>query len=145
MAYARTYERLWLCSLTEEQRTRTCSYWYTVTDYGSTPHTAFRTKAALLTWLQRRGLEVEGDIPEHGVWGSFRIKGGYRQSMHLDEQEFYRNTGEHTRELSNGDFTLGIITKDPDGLRTVHTLNPNVRTRPVFDYRQSQEFQDAGS
>ncbi len=145
MGYVRTYTGMWLCSLTPEGRERTCSYWYTVTTFGGTPHTAFRTKAALLRWLELTGLSVIGDIPDHGVHGCFRIKGEYREEMHLhDAASFYSLEGEHTRAMSNGDYVDGIVTSDPDGLRTIHTLNPNVRNRRTYDHTESRQLEDAG-
>jgi hypothetical protein len=146
MGYTRTYTGMWLASLTDEQRARTCGYWYTVTTYGSTPHTAFRTKAALQRWLELTGLSVAGDIPEHGVWGSFRLNGSYRAEAHLyDADKFDAIEGIRTRELSNGDYVEAVYSTDPyDGLRTVHTLNPNVEGRKVFDYWLSDEMHSAG-
>ena len=37
-----------------------------------------------------------------------------------------------TATLSNGDYTVARITEEA-GVCTVHTLNPNVKTRVVFD------------
>lgn len=146
MGYARTYSGMWLCSLTAEQRERTCSYWYTVTTYGATPHTAFRTKAALLRWLDLTGLSVDDNIPEHGTGGSFRIKGEYREEMLLhDAASFYSLEGVRTRAMSNGDYVDAIVTTDPyDGLRTIHTLNPNVKNRRVYNHQESREREDSG-
>lgn len=45
----------------------------------------------------------------------------------------------HAFDGPYGQYTLAIITIDPDGLRTVHTLNPNCRDRPVFDWAASRE------
>jgi hypothetical protein len=56
----------------------------------------------------------------------------------MSYDEFYALDGERSRDLSNGDWTLAIITKDEQGIKTVHTLNPNCRDRPVFDYRESR-------
>lgn len=142
--HTREYTGMWLCSLTAEQRELTCNYWYTVTTFGATPHTAFRTKAALLEWLHDRGLTVDGTIPDHGNWGCWRIVGTYRQAMHVDRSTFEPLKGERTRDMSNADYTLAIIARDADGLRTVHTLNPNVRDRPTFDHALSRKFEDEG-
>lgn len=147
MGYVQTYSRLRLCSLNSEWRSRTCGYWYTVTQNGGTPHTAFRTKVALLRWLELTGLSVDGVIPEHGVHGSMPINGTYRQEHHLhDAADFYSIEGTQTRELSNGDYVDAIYSTDPyDGLRTVHTLNPNVKHRRIYDWRESQAMHDAGA
>ena len=37
-----------------------------------------------------------------------------------------------TAAMSNGQYTLALITED-NGVRTVHTLNCNVKTRLIFD------------
>ena len=140
MPYTREYT-LWLCCLTPEQHERTCNYWYTVTTFGSTPHTAFTRRQALLNWLQERGLELSSELPEvRGTFASQRIIGTYRTETHLSYDEFFALKGERTRDLSNGDYTLAIITTGEDGIKTVHTLNPNCHDRPVFDYRTSRDI-----
>lgn len=144
MPYVQTFSRLRLCSLTAEHRQRTCRYWYTVTDYGATPHTAFRTRAALLRWLEARGLSVESEIPAEGVPASFPIIGAYRQALHQSYDEFYAQDGPRERGIDNAQYTLAIITDDADGLRTVHKLNANCRDRPQFDYQASAALIDAG-
>ncbi|WP_372395283.1 hypothetical protein ABMY26_06655 (plasmid) [Azospirillum sp. HJ39] len=135
MPHTENHHGLHLCALNEEQHGRTCDYWYTVTTHGFTPHTAFRRKAALIRWLDERGLTVDGDIPEPGTWGYFKITGTYRTAMHWSYDEFFGLQGEETKVLSNGRYTLGIITTDDDGVKVVHNLNPNCRHRPEFDYR----------
>jgi len=145
MIYTQTYERLHWCALTPEARERTCGYWYTVTSNGATPHTAFRTRAALMRWLDDRGLTVEGEIPEPGNYAHGPIIGSYRRASHLSYDRFYDVEGLRTRVMDNADYTLGIISTDADGLRTIHHLNPNCRDRPIFDYRSSQALEDAGT
>lgn len=146
MGYTRTYSGMWLCSLTAEQRERTCSYWYTVTTFGSTPHTAFRTRQALLRWLDLTGLQAKIDIPPHGEWSSSRLLGSYREEMHLhDAASFYGLDGIRARAMSNGDYVDAIVTTDPyDGLRTIHTLNPNVKNRRTYNHQESREREDSG-
>lgn len=133
---------LWLCSLTPEHRARTCSYWYTVTD-GSTAHTAFRTRAALMRWLDRRGLGLTVALPDEGVPSSQRLAGSFRTAMHGDAVEFALLDGESGREMSNGRYPLAVFTKDADGIVMVHTLNPNCE-RIEFDDRSSRALEDAG-
>lgn len=155
MSYARTYPSrgytapdykgtLCLYSLTAEQRARTCQYWFTVTD-GSTAHTAFRTLPALLRWLDLRGLKLSGDVPVTGVFSVQNIIGSYRNEMHMSYDDFYALHGERIRVMSNGDYTLGIVTVDPDGLRTVHTLNPNCHDRVTYPHSESRAIEDAGA
>ncbi len=142
MGYVQTYSKLWLCSLNAQQRDRTCGYWYTITSQGGTPHTAFRTRDNLLRWLDLVGLKPTADIPQHGEWSSIRLDGTYRTEAHLhDADKFTELEGTHSRTLSNGDYVQSIVTTDPyDGFRTVHTLNPNVKGRLVYDYRTSSEM-----
>ena len=91
-----------------------------------------------MRWLEERGLSVPDPMPEHTTHGVLPICGTYRQRMHITCAEFDLLIGQRTRTLSNGEWTLAIITTDSDNLRTVHTLNPNVRDRPVFDYAESR-------
>lgn len=131
-----THNNLHACRLNRESHLRTCGYWYTVTS-GATAHTAFTTRAGLDRWLLERGLRLTGPLdaePSHCA-----IAGEYRTESHLgDADVFPELVGDHTRTLSNGDYVVAVITTDEDGVRTVHTLNPNVRDRRTFDYRESR-------
>jgi hypothetical protein len=115
---------------------RTCGYWYTVTS-GCTAHTAFATRAGLDRWLSERGLTLCGTLdsePSHCA-----INGEYITTSHLhDAASFEQIEGQRTRTLSNGDYVEAILTRGDDGIVTVHTLNPNVRDRKTFDYRESR-------
>jgi hypothetical protein len=136
--YARTYSNLQVTSLNPEQHERTCGYWYTVTT-GAMAHTAFATRAGLDRWMEERGLSLERELPEKGEWGSSRIVGEYREASYLHDADDFHALRPiiATPELSNGDYTLGLITEE-DGIRTVHYLNPNVRTRLVYDYTRTR-------
>ena len=134
-----TFTDLYLCCLTPEQHRRTCGYWYLVRNR-SMPHTAFRTRAALLRWLIQRGLGLEQPIPwTRGTHQSQRIIGSYTEKMWLDTKGFGKLQGERIRKLSNGQYTMAVITVDEHGHRTVHHLNPNCR-RPVYDYWETKEL-----
>lgn len=137
-SYAKTNKKLYLCTLNPEWNKKTCDYWYTVEVECSTPHTAFNRRESLLQYLQERGLELTEPLPEHGTSSGQWLKGEYREEMHWSYDEFFALRGIRTRALSNGDYTLAIITTDEDGLRTVHTLNPNCHDRPVFNYFESR-------
>jgi len=115
---------------------RTCGYWYTVTS-GSMAHTAFVTLEGLERWARERGL-VLPVLSEPGDGES--IGGEYRTESHTVLEQFGQIVGEWTRTLSNGDYVDAIISHDDDGVRTVHTLNPNVKTRRVFDYVESRNL-----
>ena len=135
-----THKKLHVVVLTPEQHKRTCNYWFTVLD-NSTSHTAFTHLSGLLTWLAERGLKLSQPITAPGIWSVQDIVGSYSEQTHNNEDTFNALAPIiETREMSNGDYTLGKITESEDGHRTVHTLNPNVKTRPVFDYRESQEI-----
>lgn len=142
----RTYDSMHLACLDEGMHRLTCSYWYTITEHVS-PHTAFRTRLALLKFLELRGLAVDGELPEEmGTPACFRVRGSYRTAMHTSLSRFYSHAPGamfQTIAMSNGSYTLGLITEEADGLRTVHTLNPNV-VRPIFDWRACDALTDAG-
>ena len=126
--------------LTLEQHRNTCGYWFTVQSRG-TAHTAFATRAGLDRYLSERGLAIDGELAQ----GSWRpILGHYFRKMHLTPEHVDGNQslaeldGLRTRTLSNGHYVVAVITADENAIRTVHTLNPNVRERVTFDYRESR-------
>lgn len=132
-----TYSDLHLITLDMEGHLKTCDYWYLV----RTPwfaHTAFNRRESLLQYLAERGLELTSELPEHGKPSTQDLRGSYRTEMHGSYDEFYALNGVRSRTLSNGDWTLAIITTDEDGIKTVHVLNPNCRDRPVYDHRESR-------
>jgi hypothetical protein len=142
--HAQVYASLWATSLTPEFHEKTCGYWFIVTN-GAAAHTAFATRAGLDRWISERGLALKDELADAGTVSNARITGTYRTVMHGEfspsEDDPYRMTeGDWpppdpvlaTAVMSNGQYTLGLITED-DGVRTVHTLNPNVRTRLIFD------------
>lgn len=138
-----THDNLLVCHLTEERHRQTCGYYYTVTSQGMA-HTAFRTRHGLDRWLADRGMVISGDISEPGTFA--RITGSYRTASYLDDaQVLHELIGTITPVMSNGDWTLGKITRDADGITTVHHYNPNVRTRPVLDYRTTMNAMDGNA
>lgn len=149
MSYAQSHGQLQATSLTPEQHERTCGYWFTVTS-GAMAHTAFETRAGLDRWLDERGLSLADDLPEAGTFATTRIIGEYRTESHgeflsddyrdgMGEGDFYSLCPiAAATTLSNGRYTLALITEDSDGVRTIHTLNPNVRTRVEFDNKARQ-------
>jgi hypothetical protein len=131
------YDRIDVISLTPEMHARTCGYWYLVQSR-CTPHTAFAEEAHLLAWLAARGLTLAQPLPAKGEYSCQRASGSYRTEMHGSYDAFFALDGERVRVLSNGQYTLGIITKDDDDVRTEHFLNVNCRDRPTFDYAESR-------
>ncbi len=157
----RIHQPLHLAVLTRERHERTCGYWYTLVE-GSLAHTAFRTRAGLERWLAERGLALTAPLTEPGTWSHQAIAGAYREEWHLTppEVEAWRaladapNLAGLARTLSNGDHVEARLTDDPAGIdgphaadrpdviRTVHTLNPNVRGRHVFNPEASRAYED---
>lgn len=132
---------LTVAALTPEQKSRTCGYWYTVQN-SNTAHTAFSTRRGLENYLQERNLKLSGELPDKlGEHRFLDVTGSYIQEMHLSYDEFYSlEPVLESRTLSNGDYTLAIITEDENGIRTVHTLNPNCKRRPVYNHRDSHQM-----
>lgn len=131
-----------LCVVTLDQDGHdcTCDYWYLVQTDCCTAHTAFNKREHLLKWLDGLGLTLDGELPPHGTRGVVWVRGEYRKAMHLSYALFdrHRARGAIGRALSNGDYTMSIITRDEDGVHTIHVLNPNLTLRTVYDYKESR-------
>jgi hypothetical protein len=137
-----TYNNLWITPLDHFGNKGTCNYWYTVAN--SFAHNAFNRPENLMLWLEERGLALASELPEHKVGGSsIRVTGSYRQQSHTSYDEFYSLSDVvlDSKTWSNGRITLCRITLDADGIRTEHTLNPNCKYRPEFDYREDPDWQ----
>ena len=133
------YNNLYVTALTPELHSKTCNYWYVVTN-GSMPHTAFRTEQGLKRWLDERGLKLNNLLTPNGPYSSQKIKGNYCRKEHINVVDFVNL--QHvlkTKTLSNGNYVLAKITENQEGIRTVHNLNPNVKSRYVFDYFKSEK------
>lgn len=144
------YSGMWLCCLPDKKPVGCGPYYYTVTTYGATAHTAFRTHAALLTWLRVRGLKTAEPTtsPEFDKQVTMRIVGTYRTHMHGDKEEFDSLLSssanlEDLNVMSNGDYTLGFVTEE-EGIRVIHYLNPNVRERQVYAHSTCRMLEDEG-
>ena len=134
-------------ALNTEQHLSTCGYWYLVQSDGCTAHTAFKTRQGLVKWLDERGLSVV-EIPTalqpedygKGLVNYCPIDGQYASQMHNSMAAFCElpNVVVCSKTLSNAEYVTALITQD-GGLRTVHTLNPNVRNRRVFDYWEADK------
>ena len=167
--YAQTYSNLHAFALTREEHEHTAGYWFTVTN-GAIAHTAFRTRPELDRWLYERGLSLENDIPDYSLpgvipdpdnWreGMTRILGEYKSVSHgvFSDEPFSPDYPDGQRKmieddewkslvpiaatagLSNGRYTLFLITES-EGIRTVHYLNPNVKTRVTFDSNTTRKY-----
>ena len=140
-----TYSNLSVCALNAEQHAKTCGYWYTVSG-GVYAHTAFATRRGLERWLEERGLTCEIPTavqPEDygkGLTNYAVIVGTYRRHSHMSYDEFYALPAPlRTKVLDNGDYTLGLITKDADGIRTVHHMNCNCHDRIEYEYATARK------
>jgi hypothetical protein len=153
MVYRQVFDKLQVTSLTAEQHERHGPYWFIVSN-GSMSHTAFETRAGLDRWMTERGLTLENDLPDAGTWGTTRVLYGYAAESHGeflsgDPRDGMGPGGFYalqpvlmTAAMSNAQYTLALVTQDGAyGVRTVHTLNPNVRDRVVFDYWRMREAQ----
>lgn len=126
--YVRSYKNLWLSCFTQESHDNSCGYWYAVR-VSHAPHTAFATAERLGEWLAHRGLTLEQPIPaERGTWAYFPIRGAYFDASHRDVSVFEEIEPLFCLPvLSNAEYTLGKITEDESGVRTLHYLNVNDR------------------
>lgn len=135
------YKDLSVCSVTPEYHARTCGYWYIVQTFGATPHTAFAERAHLDNWLNERGLTLKDELPHtKGEHGYTKILGEYTRESHMSYDEFYNLAPQaiETKILDNADYTLGLITTDETGHKTIHHLNCNLKYRPVYPYAETR-------
>lgn len=136
-----THDRLTLTCLTPGQREGTCGYWYLLKSRMS-PYTAFRTREALEFFLDLHHLELEGPLPEQiGTHAWIGVDGATREVMHGEMNAMPRD-GQRILKMSNGDYTLGIVEKDEQGV-IIHFVGPN-GSRPIFDHTQARAHEDAG-
>ena len=138
----RRYEDMQVVALNAEQHAQTCNYWYLVRE-AFYAHTAFTTRKGLERWLEERGLTceiptaVEVEDYGKGFSNTSPVIGKYGTKMLWNMGEFYAlpNVVVRSKTLSNGDWVEAMITQE-DGLRVEYTLNPNVKDRKVFDWRE---------
>lgn len=136
-----TTKSLTLSSLTQEQHERTCGYWYLVQD-SHAPHTAFRTREALLRWLADRNIKLTRDLPAHGEHSFQYLEGQYARRYIGDESQINARLQDQILVLDNAEYTIGYVTHE-DGIRVVNIVGRG-NPRTVFDYRLSQAHIDAG-
>lgn len=137
--WVQTYSDFWLDCLDPEFHRQTCGYWYTITS-GSMAHTAFVTSKDLMAWLEKRGLRLSDELPtERGTYKSIYIEGTYRRASYMNVGAFRAVVPLlKIAELENARYTLGKVTQDADGFRTVHYLNINVSQRIEFLYEDAR-------
>ena len=130
-----------LSTLTQEQHERTCGYWYIVEDYHS-PHTAFRTREALLRWLDDRNIKLTKDLPAHGEHSYQHLDGQYATRYVGGLSDIQGRIEDNIMVLHNAEYTVGYVTHE-DGFRVINVISRG-NPRMVFDYRIAQEYADTG-
>ena len=133
----RTHTNLTLIQPTPEYARNTCGpYWYLIQKNGMA-FTAFTRRESLILWLEERGLSLSHELAPAGTHDVQQINGEFLEVSHSSYDEFYSlaDGANESRILSNGDYTLSIITES-EGRRCVHYLNPNCRHRPKFNYAE---------
>jgi hypothetical protein len=137
--HIRTHSNLSFARFDRTMRERHGNYWCAI-ESDCRAHTAFMSPGSSMLWLEERGLTLSEPVPYEGPHIYQRLNGSYREALHSSYDVFYSLVGTRTREMSNGKYTMAIITHDDDGLRTVHTLNCNLADRPVYDYDESAKI-----
>lgn len=136
----RMYSKLAIISLTEEQKARTCGYWYKL-ESSFMSYKAFGSREALIRFIEVTGLDVDvNEIPEPGtfklvpVWGEILEKNVTNQAQ-LDE-----TPGTVERWLDNAEYTMAKFqTRQGDDnvppRCTVTWINVNCarKTYPYFE------------
>lgn len=138
-AIEQKHRSLWLCGLDQDMHEKTCGYWYTLTSYGGTPVTAFRTYAGLCRYFRHHKLALPDNVPAQGVYFSARIEGEAIDVMHLSTESFAAIDGRDTWRMNNGSYTPAKI----DSTGKVHYMNPNCK-QPILDWRIGEEMCDRG-
>ena len=133
-----------LYALTGEQHSNTCGYWYTV-QRDNMAHTAFRTKAAVLAWLNALGLKLDGELPDkRGEHASFIIEGEYRrESVMCSPDAWSKLPGIPVPVLSNGSYTTGKL-DDEEGVRVLYVPNCNCKWIDKHEHRACDKMKDQG-
>ncbi|MEV0759548.1 hypothetical protein [Nocardia sp. NPDC050435] len=126
----------------QDAHERTCGYWYTVRA-GGTAHVAFRNTDDLEEWLTVCALALPLPVPyERGTSQFQQIIGCYNSISHRDVQVFGAiQPIVCIPFLENAEYTLGKVTEDANGVRSVHFLNVNDRDG-VFPWPRRRHFNE---
>lgn len=113
-------------------------YKYLIQD-GCTSYKAFRTFKGLRSWLDDHNLHVKFMWRTKRTIAMFKIIGEIK-SINTFDVEFMESLKPdvHRVDLSNGDYVDHKILHFNGGSLVYH-LNPNVRSRKVYDYRTYNE------
>ncbi len=121
-----------------EQLKRRRGHWYAIQSQTHS-HVAFTTCDELTLWLEERAITLTQGIPERGTFSYQMLIGAYK-TCHwrcLDGFDSLKSHAQETRVLTNGTYTLGLITKDDAGITVVNSLDPTVPGRKIFDIQES--------
>lgn len=134
--YITEFPSLYMQCLTAELREHTAGYWYTITS-AATATTAFRSREELMEWADDLGLEFASTVPDPNPENAvgIAIGGLYRRASHMDVATWQALSDVvlYRPEIDNAEHTVGAVTVDPDGHRTVHLINVNSR-QGVFPF-----------
>ena len=137
------YDNLGITSLTPEQKSRTCGYWYTVTN-GGTAHTAFQTKDAALSWLRSLNLTINEELAKEGQFQHQKITGSYIKALIMTDADGWDALpGIPTVALENGQYRPAKL----DGvgeIRVLYTCNANNKWAKEYDYNLCRKMQNQG-
>jgi len=137
------YDSLNITSLTPEQRRKTCGYWYVVTN-NCTPHTAFRTRKAALTWLQSLNLTINTELAEEGQFQTQEVHGNYiRACIMTGSDGWDALPGIPTVALENGSYRPAKLDSVGD-MRVLYTCNPNNHWAKEYNFQMCHNMQDQG-
>ena len=128
-----------LCLVTmNEQLNKRRGHWFAVQSQAHS-HVAFTTCDALTQWLEERAIALTQVIPEMGTFSYQMLIGPYK-TCHwrcLDGFDSLKAHAQEVRVLTNGTYTLCLITKDDAGITVVNSLDPTVPGRKIFDIQES--------
>jgi hypothetical protein len=109
-------------------------YWYTV-EHNFMAYTAFETFEGLSNWMAERGLNFSQELPPAKTYQMQSLIGEFYDHMHRHEETFLPLEGHKTKVMSNGSYTLAVVTVDDNGCRVVNYLNPNCN-RINYDWQE---------
>lgn len=148
--YVETYDRLTVTQVDEPNRERFGGGYTYIVQTRNMAHVAFHKRTSLNLWLKERGLRLAEELVDADGWDSTTLEmadpdghftGSYRIAHYVAPvDEFLKLEGELVWQMDNSDYTRAVITRDLDGIRTVHVLNCNVKDRPVLDWQEGDKF-----
>lgn len=137
----RAYSKLAIICLTEEQKSRTCGYWYKL-ESSFMSYKAFGSREALIRFLEVTGMDVDvNEIPEPGTWKLVPVWGEIVEKSLNNQEQLNQTPGIVGRWLDNGEYTMCIFNTRPGDDNTpprctVSYVNVN-SPRQTFPYFES--------